>query len=269
VPQAATTGPATSVEAQADPAGGEAPAAETGKVRSLFAKLYAGGSIVGVQLLLSVVGLGVAIERFSNLRRSRLAPAGLARDVDAAHGRGEEAIRTTLTSRPSVLAVAIKALYEHGQESRSEALAAAGAAGRPLLRRHIQRAYPIAIIAMLQPLLGLLGTVWGLIGAFEAVALAGAMGNPSIFADEIALALVTTAVGLAVAIPLLGLYHYFKSRTVTKGTEIEEDLLLPGRPLVPCTAAGLGCHRRRRRKGGGRCLSSTTTTRRWKYRWRR
>ena len=53
------------------------------------------------------------------------------------------------------------------------------------MRAHLQRAYPMAVVATLEPLLGLFGTVLGMVGAFEAVALAGTMGDPSIMAEDI------------------------------------------------------------------------------------
>lgn len=74
------------------------------QARSLFAKLYAGGTIVGVQLLLSIVGLGVTIERFANLRRSRLVQNGLAQAAEQAHPAGPTAVRAALAKQPSVLA---------------------------------------------------------------------------------------------------------------------------------------------------------------------
>ncbi len=67
------------------------------------------------------------------------------------------------------------------------------------VRQEQQKAYPIAVIATLAPLLGLLGTVIGMINSFEAVALAGSMGDPSIMASDISFALVTTAMGLTPA----------------------------------------------------------------------
>ncbi|SMP48819.1 MotA/TolQ/ExbB proton channel family protein [Neorhodopirellula lusitana] len=80
------------------------------------------------------------------------------------------------------------------------------------IRRHTQRLFPIALVATLEPLLGLLGTMLGMIGAFETVAVAGSMGDASIVADDIAKALVTTAVGLIIAIPAVFMYHYLKSQ---------------------------------------------------------
>jgi biopolymer transport protein ExbB len=70
----------------------------------------------------------------------------------------------------------------------------------------------IKIIASISPLIGLLGTVVGVLGAFEAVAATG-LGDPSSFASGISLALVTTVMGLIIAIPHYVAYNYF-NRTI-------------------------------------------------------
>ena len=71
---------------------------------------------------------------------------------------------------------------------------------------------PLVAVAMIAPLLGLLGTVWGMIEAFSTIALADGLGNPEQLASGISQALVTTAAGLAIAIPTQALYYYFKGR---------------------------------------------------------
>jgi hypothetical protein len=140
-------------------------AGEQGRAASLYAKLRAGGAIVVVQILMSVVGFGIVIERLINLQSRAILPPRLAADCDAMWRKGEyEPIRQRCKQQRSILAVAIAAMLDHRGDPRSEALSSAAAAGRPLLRKQLQKAYPIAIIAMLLPLLGLLGTVWGLIG---------------------------------------------------------------------------------------------------------
>jgi biopolymer transport protein ExbB/TolQ len=78
---------------------------------------------------------------------------------------------------------------------------------------HQMLTYPLAAVATLSPLLGLFGTVLGMIESFETVAVAGSMGDPTLLADGISKALVTTAFGLFVAIPMLFFYHLFKMRT--------------------------------------------------------
>jgi len=83
--------------------------------------------------------------------------------------------------------------------------------------------YPLAIVAVLSPLLGLFGTVVGMIESFEVVAVAGTMGDPSLLASSISKALVTTAFGLIVAMPMLFFYHMFKLRTHYLASLLEEE----------------------------------------------
>ncbi len=89
---------------------------------------------------------------------------------------------------------------------------------------HHQRAYPLGIVATLAPLLGLLGMIFGMITTFETVAMAGALGDPTQLASGISEALVTTGLGLAVAIPFLALYHFFKHRTNGFGVQLEGEV---------------------------------------------
>ena len=92
------------------------------------------------------------------------------------------------------------------------------------LTNHYQRAYPLGIVATLEPLLGLLGMILGMIQTFETVALAGALGEATQLASGISEALVTTGLGLAIAIPFLALYHVFKFKTTGFGAELEEEV---------------------------------------------
>jgi biopolymer transport protein ExbB len=92
------------------------------------------------------------------------------------------------------------------------------------LRRHLARAYPLAVVATISPLLGLLGTVIGMIGAFDKVAIAGSLGDASMLGGDISKALITTGVGLSIAVPALALYHYFRSKTNMYGMLLEEEV---------------------------------------------
>ena len=75
-----------------------------------------------------------------------------------------------------------------------------------------KNARPLAVIADVSPLLGLMGTVLGMIKAFEVVARSGALGQAEMLAAGIAEALLTTAFGLSVAVPSLIFYHYFRGK---------------------------------------------------------
>jgi biopolymer transport protein ExbB len=175
-------------------------------------------------MILSVIGIGFALERIFNLSRKTVAPEGFA---DQAHALWEKKDYNGLTgfceNNASVLARIVRAIVDHRDCAVADVQTLAGDLGSREMRLHLQRAYPLAIIATLSPLLGLLGTVIGMIGAFDTVAAVGEMGDASILANDIAKALITTAAGLLVGIPALGLYHLFKSRTSSLAVLLEEE----------------------------------------------
>lgn len=218
-----------------------APAEERGTGAALIDKLILGGWTVAVQLIISVAGVAFAVERFINLRRSKIVPPGVAERADQFwKERKYDELNELLERRPSTLSRMIAALWENRRAGAADASTVAADVGARELKLHLQKAYPIAVVATIEPLLGLFGTVWGMIGAFDKVAMMGEMGNASALSSEIALALVTTAVGLAIAIPMLILYHYFKSRTALFGIALEEQVsrLVTHRILRTGEAAG-------------------------------
>ena len=133
-------------------------------------------------------------------------------------------IRDLCGRRRSTLGRIILALVDHRDIDKGDIRTLAEDIGSRELRAHMQRAYPLAVVATLSPLLGLLGTVFGMIACFDTVALAGELGNPSLLADGISQALVTTAMGLVVAVPALALYHYFRNRTTQYALSLDEEV---------------------------------------------
>jgi len=101
---------------------------------------------------------------------------------------------------------------------------AAGDIASMELRQHQQKAYALAIVATVAPIVGLLGTVLGMIDAFHVIAYADGMGNPALLAGGISKALVNTAAGLTVALPALGMHHFFKHRLTTLGLALERQI---------------------------------------------
>jgi biopolymer transport protein ExbB len=187
------------------------------------ARLKQGGNTALVQLGLSVFGAGFVIERILRLRRANLVPDGLAEEARKLWREGRFAELEQLgETRPSTLARAISFIARNRASPMLEVSEICGDIVSRELAEHNQRAYPLGIIATLEPLLGLLGMILGMITTFETVALAGSLGNAAELADGISEALVTTGLGLAIAIPFLALYHYFKHRTATYGVLLEE-----------------------------------------------
>lgn len=184
-----------------------------------------GGAAVLVTLGLSVLALAVAIERLLHLRIRTVAPAGLVDRVQpmwAAHRFAE--LEALLAEDSSTLARIIAWLVAHRHQPYAVVSSAAGDMASRALRQHQQKAYALAIVATVAPIVGLLGTVLGMIDAFHVIAYADAMGNPALLAGGISKALINTACGLAVALPALGLHHYFKHRLTTLGLALETQL---------------------------------------------
>lgn len=190
-----------------------------------LAKIRQGGTTGFVQLALSVFGASFALERFVRLRRKAIAPRGLtqkARELWAA-GKFDE-LESLAEREPSTLARVISFIAKHRGEPLAEVSVMAGDIASQELKMHNQKAYPLGVIATLEPLLGLLGMILGMIHTFEVVALAGSLGDPTQLASGISEALVTTGLGLAIAIPFLAMHHYFKNKTGIFGAIMEKEM---------------------------------------------
>ncbi len=178
-----------------------------------------------VLLGLSVAALTFVLERSVNFRREQVVPNGLKDQARKQWTQGEFAHLEKLDeTRPSVLAGAIALVARHRHLPKAEINRLAEDEVSRVMRTHLARAYPLAVVATLAPLLGLFGTVTGMIDSFEVVAIAGSLGDASLLAGGISKALVTTAFGLAVSIPALGAYHWCRQRTPRLALEVEEEL---------------------------------------------
>jgi biopolymer transport protein ExbB len=76
---------------------------------------------------------------------------------------------------------------------------------------HAWRNYPLLVVGTVAPLLGLMGTIFGLMGAFASIGVYGSMDDPSVLAGDIGEAMVTTATGLIIAVPALIMFHLFRA----------------------------------------------------------
>jgi biopolymer transport protein ExbB len=188
-------------------------------------KLKDGGTTAIVQIAVSVFGAMFIFERFWNLRRNKIVPRGLTQKARELWETGNFAeLEKIDTQQNSTLGRVIAWTARHRDASYADVSIGAGEIISQEMEEHHQRAYPMGVIATLEPLLGLLGMILGMIETFEVVALAGALGNPAQLAGGISEALVTTGLGLAVAIPFLALFHYFKSRTNMYSSQLEKEM---------------------------------------------
>lgn len=197
----------------------------------LLEHLRSGGPIVLPILFIGALGLGLAAERVWFLwgRAGRL-EGGLLRELEEAAERGSwERVQEILRSaRGHPLANVLGAGMRHRGRTREEL---EGVLEEALLAEEMRlgRFLPaLRVLAAVAPLLGLLGTVTGIIHVFQAITLYGA-GDPRMMSGGIAEALVTTEVGLAVAIPIMLLHSLLSARASALSAEAEEQarLLLP------------------------------------------
>jgi len=220
-PPAASTPAATPPVAEAKPAEGHAPSGENIWV----VRFKQSGPTGVVQLLLSIFGAGFILERFAHLRRANIAPRGLADRAKALWKEGKFAeLERLADDEPSTLAKVISFLAKRRDRSAGDiATIASDMVGRDI-DAHLQRSYPVGVVATLEPLLGLMGMVMGMITSFEKVALAGALGNPAQLAAGISEALTTTALGIGLAIPFLAFFHYFRNKTRNFEILLEDEV---------------------------------------------
>ncbi len=188
-------------------------------------KLKQAGVTGLVQIGLSIFGASFIFERLFRLRRKHIAPQGLSRQARELWSAGKFAELERLgETQPSTLARVISFIAQNRRAPMTEVSEICGELASRELSGHYQRAYPLGIVATLAPLLGLLGMILGMIHTFETVAMAGSLGDPTQLAAGISEALVTTGLGLAIAIPFLALYHIFKFRTTQFGAELETEV---------------------------------------------
>lgn len=189
------------------------PVNELVQVTSIWDFLIKGGPVMVPILIGSLAALTVVVERLLVARRVRVIPPGFLDKVRVALGEGPDAARACCQADASpiarVLAAGLKRMDEPA-ERREKAIEEAG--GREVY--HLRRGMRLlAMIATLAPVLGLLGTIFGMIKAFQTVALSGeAMGKTELLAKGIYEALITTAAGLLLAIPVLLFHHLLTAR---------------------------------------------------------
>lgn len=187
--------------------------------------IEAGGWLMWPILACSVLATAIVCERFWSLRTSRIIPPHLVSQVwkqfrsnQLDHNR----IRQLQHGSPlgAILASGISN-HRYGREVMKEAIEDAGRQVVHELERFLNSLGTIASIA---PLLGLLGTVFGMIKVFSAITASG-VGDPKILAGGISEALITTAAGLSVAIPALIFYRYFERRVDELVLKMENEAL--------------------------------------------
>lgn len=176
----------------------------------MFEIIQSGGWLMLPIIVCSIVAMAIIVERFWSLQKHKVLPPELVAQVwRLARDKklDDLALRRLKTSSllGFILAAGLANSY-HGRDVMKECIEEAGRQVVHKLERFLNT---LGTIASVSPLLGLLGTVVGMIQAFSAI-VANGTGNPTMLAGGISVALITTAAGLIVAIPSLIFHRYFE-----------------------------------------------------------
>jgi len=187
--------------------------------------IYAGGWLMAPIILCSVIALAIIGERFWALRRSNVVPPGVGQQVEDWAARHELDRRHIDQLRSgSALGRVLAAALINRHRSRDLIKEAVEDTGRHVVHELERFLNTLGTIAGISPLLGLLGTVIGMIKVFSAILVHG-VGDANQLAGGISEALITTAAGLTVAIPSFFFYRYFKGKINAYVVSMEEQAI--------------------------------------------
>lgn len=198
-------------------------------------EIISGGGTVGwIIIALSVVGLALIIDNLVNIRKQKLAPPEVVDEVEALIEAGEyqeamelcEAEPSYFTNIVASGLPRLNASFEAMEKSVEEV------SEEEQLKLFMKIGW-LSLIASVAPMLGLLGTVQGMILAFKVIAATKGAAEPADLAENISLALITTLLGLCVAIPMTTAFVFLRNRVVRTTLEIAavvEDIFERFRP---------------------------------------
>lgn len=187
--------------------------------------MKAGGLLMWPLLLCSIISLAIIAERFWSLQSKRIAPRHLVSQVWQWQNAGElDATRIQQLRNTSPLGRILAAGLVNRRHNREVMKESIEEVGRHVVHELERFLNTLGTIAAISPLLGLLGTVIGMIKVFTVITTKG-VGDPSVLADGISMALLTTAAGLTVAIPSLMFHRYFNGKVEELVVTMEQEAL--------------------------------------------
>lgn len=187
--------------------------------------ILAGGWLMVPILLCSTLAVAIVIERFWTLRRSKVLPQGLSGMVEDWAAKHElDARHLEQLRRESPLGRIYAAALDNRNRSRDVIKEAVEDTGRHVVHDLERFLNTLGTIAGISPLLGLLGTVVGMIKVFSAIMISG-VGDANVLAGGISQALITTAAGLTVAIPSYFFYRFFRGMVAEYVISMEEKAI--------------------------------------------
>lgn len=185
----------------------------------------AGGWLMAPIILCAILALGIVLERFWTLQQKRVLPEDLTSKV---WGWVEQNTldhkRIHSLHQGSPLGQVLAAGLINRKEERAVMKDSIEDTGRHVVHELERYLDTLGTVAAISPLLGLLGTVIGMVKVFTAITTHG-VGDPTVLAGGIAEALITTAAGLTVAIPALIGYRYYRNRVDTLVVDMEKEAI--------------------------------------------
>lgn len=187
----------------------------------MWAILLKGGVIMIPLTLLSILGVGVVIEKLINLRQSKVLAREVINCIESLRTPQDIPMAIKICERyNSPLANIVQAGLVEAQTPAPEVRQVMEDVGRREVKRLERYLVALETVAAASPLLGLLGTVFGMIKVFSVISIAG-VGEAGLLSGGIAEALITTAFGLSIGIPALVAYNFFDSRVENFVIKIE------------------------------------------------
>jgi biopolymer transport protein ExbB len=191
----------------------------------MFEIVQAGGIMMGPIILASIVAAAIFLERLWTLQSKRVLPNELTQKVWRwVEQRQIQDKHIVALQQNSPLGKILAAGLLNRYRDRTVIRESIEDTGRHVVHELERFIGTLGTIASLSPLMGLLGTVFGMIRTFNAITTAG-IGNPASLAGGIAEALITTAAGLTVAIPALLAYKYLRGRVQALVVQMEKEAM--------------------------------------------
>lgn len=170
----------------------------------------------------SIAGLAVALERLIALRTPRAIPKVVVDATDLYQGETSvESALGTCRNNPSPFARIVEVLIRSRKLDHHQMIEMLHSSGRKEVEKLERGLLVLEIVAGISPLIGLLGTVLGMVTVFDAITAEG-LGDAQVLSEGISKALITTVAGLSVAIPALAFHTYFSKRVDSMAIEMQE-----------------------------------------------
>lgn len=191
----------------------------------MFEIFKAGGPLMWVLLLCSTVSVTIIIEKFWSLSKNSVVPARLQAQIEElVKNQSIPANKINMIRQHSPLGEILAAGISNVNDGKDEMKKAIEESGRYVVHRLSRFLNTLGTISSISPLVGLLGTVLGMIEVFTEITGAG-VGDPGVLSGGISKALITTAAGLAIGIFSLMFYRFFRGRVQELTVSLEQNAL--------------------------------------------